>query len=322
MRNMDDAVSKRILLAKEFHLNAITLAKNNDPLSKMMAVHNFHIGIEIAIKSILLKYDIRSEKTLNIDFESMLNEVDRHKSFQDSGLRLPYRQEIRNLNLLRNLVQHQAMEPDQSSMDDWRLISSRFLSRVFKEYFEVDFEKVNRIFFVSDNVLKKYLNTASAYISEENYDSASCLAAAAFEYAALSISDFIPDSSVSFFVSNSLRRSGFDYEGIQKAFKETHARIDQSEHFAALLATGLRLSDYRKYKDSSPIVTIFYGGKPHFEVIENKTFTAESSIWLAEFVISSLMKWQQLSLEPRVAEYVFEGANAFIDEEIASRKTK
>src|SRR6266540_308979 len=192
---MDEVVKKRILLAKAFYLNGIELARKTDPLSKMTAVHNFHISIEIAVKSILLKYEIRNDKTLNIDFETMLSEIDKHNVFQAKGLRLPYRQEIRNLNQMRNLVQHHAVEPDQSSMDDWRLFSGKFLISIFQDYFNTDFDKVSQISFVADLTLKTYLNTASECLSDGVYEDTSCLAAAAFEYSSLSISSFIPSSS-------------------------------------------------------------------------------------------------------------------------------
>lgn len=314
---MDDVVNKRILLAKEFYLNGIELARKNDPLSKMMAIHNFHIAIEIAVKSILLKYEIRNDKKLNIDFETMLNEVDKHQAFQDKGLRLPYRQEIRNLNQMRNLIQHHTVEPDQSSMDDWRLFSGRFLNQVFQEYFDTDFDKINRISFVADPTLRKFLNTALDYRSGQKFDSASCLAAAAFEYSALSISRFVPGSSAAHSVSFSLWRAGFDSSGIESAFKATHERIDQIEHFSALLATGLKLSDYNKYNEFAPFVYIMYGGNPSFQIKHENNFTAESSSWLIHFVTSSLIKWQQLSLDPRILDHLSSGANAFIQEEIA-----
>ncbi|HAW52409.1 MAG TPA: hypothetical protein DCX54_08810 [Flavobacteriales bacterium] len=317
---MEDVVKKRVLLAKEFHLNGIELARKCDPLSKMMAVHNFHIGIEIIVKSILLKFEIRNEKTLNIDFESMLNAVDSHQEFKDKKLRLPYRQEIRNLNQVRNLVQHHVMEPDQSSMDDWRLFSSRFITQTLKEYFDIDFEKINRISFVSDSCLRKYLNTAIEYINKNKYDSASCLAAAAFEYASISISSFIPDSSASFFVSSALWRSELDFDVLKKAFNDTFKRIDESEHFAALLASGINLSDYKRYKDATPFVTIMLGGNPHFESNGQKEFTKESSTWLVEFVTASLVKWQQYALDPKVPEYLFSAADSFIESEISNQK--
>jgi len=311
---MESVVNKRILLSKEFYLNGVELARKSDPLSKMMSVHNFHIGIEIAIKSILLKYEIRNEKTLNIDFESMLNEIDKHKDFQDKGLRLPYRQEIRNLNQMRNLVQHHAMEPDQSSMDDWRLFSSRFLRRVFNDYFDVDFDKVNRITFISDKCLAKYLSKALEYISANDYSSASCFAAAAFEYATMSISSFIPNSSGSFFAEASLRQSGFDSGGLQRAFKITHERINQSEHFAGLLSSGLSLSDYRKYKDNSPIVHILFGGKPVFEFMGGEASSIDSSTWLIQFVIATVVKWQQVGLEPKVPVQMLAEATRFVED--------
>jgi len=311
---MDDIVGKRLLLSKEFHLNGVELVKRTtDPLSKMMAVHNFHIAVEIAIKCILLKYEIRNEKTLNIDFESMLNDIDRHKEFQEKGLRLSHRQEIRNLNQMRNLVQHHAMEPDQSSMDDWRLYSSKFLTRLFKDYFDVDFEKVNRLSFVRDSCLTKFLAKALDLALSSDFTSASCLAAAAFKYASSSLSTLIPSSSASFFVGSSLRASGFDSSGIQRAFEQTHERINQSEHFAALLASGLNLSDYKKYLDNSPIVIILCGGKPVFQDFGNKTYDSDSTTWLINFVITTIIKWQQLGLDPRVTDYCLPGATEFID---------
>jgi hypothetical protein len=318
---MDDVVSKRILLAKEFYLHGVELAKNNDPLSKMLAIHNFHIAIEITVKSILLKYDIRNDRTLNIDFESMLSEVDRHQDFKERGLKLPYRQEIRNLNQMRNLVQHHAIEPDQSSMDDWRLFSKQFLEKTFMSYFDIDFDNVNRMDFVADDGLKKYMNLALLHISNRDFASASCCAAAAFEYASLSISSFIPESSASFFVRSSLYRSGIDFEGLENAFRKTHKRIDESEHFAALLASGLNLADYNKFKEATPFVTIMFGGNPHFETVENKEFGEETTKWLAEFVISTLIKWQQLGLSPKIPDHLASGAHGFIDEETARIKT-
>jgi hypothetical protein len=287
---MDDVVSKRILLAKEFYLHGVELARKSDPLSKMLAIHNFHIAIEITVKSILLKYEIRNDRTLNIDFEALLNEVDKHQDFKKKGLKLPYRQEIRNLNQMRNLVQHHAIEPDQSSMDDWRLFSKQFLEKTFKSYFDIDFDEVNRIYFVADDGLKKYLNLALLHITNRDFSSASCCAAAAFEYASLSISNFIPDSSASFLVSSSLFHSGMDFKGLQDAFRQTHKRIDESVHFAALLASGLSLADYKKFKEATPFVTIMLAGNPHYETVGNKEFGEETTKWLVQFVISTLIK--------------------------------
>lgn len=311
---MEDVIQKRVLLAKEFHLNGIESSRKNDPLNKMMAVHNFHISIEIAAKSILLKYEIRNEKTLNIDFESMLNEIDQFQEFKDRGLKLPYRQEIRNLNLMRNMVQHHVIEPDESSMDDWRLFSYRFLKRVFDSYFEIDFDKVSRISFINDEGLRKYLEKSQKLLKEGSYDSASCFAAGAFEYASLSFSNFIPNSSSEFFITSSLGHSGVSRD-LQDAFKKTLKRVDESEHFSALLASGVNLSDYKKYKDSSPFVQIMVGGNQHYSTYAGKVFDLESTVWLQNFVITTFIKWQQLGLDPKIPDHLLESAIQSLEKE-------
>lgn len=304
---MDDVIQKRILLAKEFHLNGVEVSQKNDPLSKMMAVHNFHISIEIAVKSIILKYEIRNEKTLNIDFESMLNEVDQFHEFKSKSLKLPYRQEIRNLNLMRNMVQHHVIEPDESSMADWRLFSYRFLKRVFDSYFEIDFDKVSRISFVNDEGLRKYLERAQQELDAGDHDSASCYAAGAFEYASLSISSFIPNSSSEFFITSRLGHSGVSRD-LQDAFRKTLKRVDESEHFSVLLASGVNLSDYKKYKDSAPFVHIMSGGNQRYETYAGKLFDPDSTMWLQNFVITTLIKWQQLGLNPKIPDHLLEPA--------------
>lgn len=311
---MEDVIQKRVLLAKEFHLNGIESSRKNDPLNKMMAVHNFHISIEIAVKSILLKYEIRNEKTLNIDFESMLNEVDQFQEFKERGLKLPYRQEMRNLNLMRNMVQHHVIEPDESSMDDWRLFSYRFLKRVFDSYFEIDFDKVSRISFINDEGLRKYLEKAQQELDGGDYDTASCLAAGSFEYASLSVSDFIPNSSSEFFITSSLGHSGVSRD-LQDAFRKTLKRVDESEHFSALLASGVNLSDYKKYKDSSPFVYIMDGGNQHYDTYAGKIFDQESTAWLQNFVIATFIKWQQLGLNPKIPDHFLESAIQSLEKE-------
>lgn len=49
-------------------------------LNKMVAVHNLHNALEIALKAIRLHYDIRREKEFNISFDAMLNEIDKFLS--------------------------------------------------------------------------------------------------------------------------------------------------------------------------------------------------------------------------------------------------
>ncbi len=98
---MEQAVVRRLMLSKEFFRHALGRSEMSGALNKMIAVHNFHISIEITLRAIMLHHQIRTEKTLNIDFETMLSEIDNHPPFKQSGQKLPYRQELRNLTPIR-----------------------------------------------------------------------------------------------------------------------------------------------------------------------------------------------------------------------------
>ena len=137
MEKLPQIVLRRLLLSKEFYFNAVCESELASELERMIAVHNFHIAIEILTKAVLLHHEIRGEKTLNIDFESMLAEIDKQPPFKARNIKIPYRQELRNLNQYRNLVQHHAMVPEQSVMDDFRVFTRRFLEKSIPLYFDI-----------------------------------------------------------------------------------------------------------------------------------------------------------------------------------------
>jgi len=138
-------IYRRLILSKQLYLHGLEHSNTSGDLNKMIAIHNFHNAIEISLRSIILAYEIRAEKQLNIDFETMLNEIDNYNKFKEKEMKLPYRQELRNLNQLRNMVQHHAVIPESSTMDDWRVFTKRFLSKAFEQYFNNEFDKISYI---------------------------------------------------------------------------------------------------------------------------------------------------------------------------------
>ncbi|NMV40656.1 hypothetical protein [Ralstonia insidiosa] len=309
---MDDIVLRRLVLAKEFYENAEKLCTHSDPLSKMMAVHNFHIALEITIKSIILKYEIRSEKTLNIDFESMLNEVDKHKPFSDKGIRIPYRQDIRMLNQKRNLVQHHVAEPEKSSMDDWKSISRRFLENTFRDYFELSFHEINRFSFIKDSRLRKLLEEATRQAAVDELDYASTLLATTYTASVSSLQEKIPNSSSAlFFTSGDIRRSGLD--GLERAFEKVFKRIDELSLFSAILASGVTIEEYRRLQETMPFVHKFIGGRLSFDKTQRKLFSRSEISWAIEFICGKIIQWQSSGLNPAVPNWLEIGVDEVLN---------
>ncbi|MFZ2398139.1 MAG: hypothetical protein WAW31_05655 [Smithella sp.] len=316
---MEDLISRRLLLAKEFYSNAVDLCSHSDSLSKMIAVHNLHIAIEITLKAILLKYKIRSEKTLNIDFGTMLLEIDR--KFKDTDKKLTYRQQIGNINQMRNMVQHSAVEPDQNAVQDWKVITRLFLEETFLMYFNADFQHISRISFIKDKLLQAYLRKAESLVDDDKCQPAACFLVAALEYAEISICKFIPRSNSSHFGFSRSRRSSKDVQEIENtikkiegALKNIDKRIDKSFFYSMIWATGIMLSDYGRLRSILPTIQLSINGNPNFFNWSDRQYLQDDVSWACSFVINCIIKWQSQGLTPTVQENLVPGAVKFLDE--------
>tara|TARA_B100000929_G_scaffold232170_1_gene188648 strand:- start:795 stop:1649 length:855 start_codon:yes stop_codon:yes gene_type:complete len=278
----------------------------------MIAVHNFHIAIEILTKAVLLHHEIRGEKTLNIDFESMLAEIDKHPPFKARNIKIPYRQELRNLNQYRNLVQHHAMVPEQSVMDDFRVFTRRFLEKSIPLYFDIEFSEVSRFEFIEDSLLKKLASNAYEKLQSDEYEQSVCLSAALFVYGSSSITDFLPHEGLNsaFFATSGLR----DFRDLTSAIEKTHDRIRDSERFTALVASGLKLADIKRFESRTPHVTLAIYGHPWFQSRQDVSYGQSDAEWAIDYAVSSVLLWQRQELNPSIRDH-WSGAVEFINGE-------
>lgn len=312
MNNLSQIVLRRLLLSKEFYFNAVCESELASELERMMAVHNFHIAIEIFVKAVLLHHEIRGEKTLNIDFESMLTEIDKHPEFVDKGIKVPYRQEIRNLNQYRNLVQHHAMVPERSVMDDFRVFTRRFIEKAMPLYFGVSFAEVSRFEFIHNPFLRKLASNAYAKMQAGEFKNSIYLSAALFTYGSSSITDFLPDEGFNsaFFATSGLH----DFRDLTRAIEKTHDRIRDSEKFTALVASGLKLADIKRFKSKTPHVSLAIYGHPWFHARQDATYEQYDAEWVLEYSVACILLWQREELNPEIQEH-WSGAIEFINGE-------
>lgn len=242
----------------------------------------------------------------------MLNDIDKHQEFMARGLKIPYRQDLRMLNQKRNMVQHHVVEPERSAMDDWKSISRRFLERSYKDYFEVDFNDVDRLWFINDTRLKLILEKAEQDIKDELIESASCNLAAVFKYIQKSIAVFVPRSSASFFATSSINQIG--YGDLKQSFNKIFNRIDETELFAVILALGISIADYSRLIKTLPTVIILVDGIINFQGWSSNDFEKEEINWAFNFLCGFIIRLQSDGLNPSVPEYLCYGADILLKE--------
>ncbi|MDS4025499.1 MAG: hypothetical protein RKO25_00685 [Candidatus Contendobacter sp.] len=298
-------INRRLLLAKEFYIHARKLSKSIDSVSKMMAIHNFHIAVEITLKAIILNYEIRTEKQLNIDFESMMSEINNKLEFK-----IPYRQELRSLNSLRGLIQHQGIEPDPSSLEDFRVLTKKFLEESYLKYFEKDFSSLTRQSLITDENIKKLLCKTERFLSAEKVFESAIVLEGLFQLVTFSIIKFLPDEGFNshFFVNSKFdhlsRETDFSFlfEPVIKGFETTFERIHDSEKLIAILSSGVSLSDLKKFRSFPFLLQFSIAGTPIVQTTKDNDIQVEDVEWALEFIISTILLWQQNGLLPHISD--------------------
>lgn len=345
------ATMSRLLLAKQLFLHGMDHSEKAGPLNKMIAIHNLHNAVEIVLRAVFLHFEIRAEKELNIGFEDMLKEIDQHSDFKTRKIKLPYRQEMRNLNQVRNLVQHHATEPPSSTVEESRVFVRRFLIQTYQTFFGCDFETVTLISMVDDEHLQKLLEASSLEIAAGNIKKSLTLASAAFNWANSTIGEVLPDVGWPFRfnelrdfkrnlenVLDGLLRSVNDRPfqlqmmgGRGGAFADLDRledRLDasfqhvqrRSAHYSALLASGIDLVDYRRFHNCVGILTFSSAsstGGPTTRTIHvswgGKSPTEQDALWVHNFVVNAIVQWQVLGLAPRVDDSMKGEAQRLLD---------
>jgi hypothetical protein len=293
---------RRLSLCKQLFQNGYDSSYNNDSLSKIIAVHNMHNSIELFLRSLFLHYGIRQEKTINIEFDVMLNEID-NWCRSNGRETLQYRQELRNLNQQRNHVQHHAIEPEYSTMDYWRVYTRLFFEKAFMQFYDINFETFSSIDLINDSIIAAILGKADSKRIEGKYDESAYYSKLGFQIASLSLSDNMPAEGFhsAFFLASNFH----EMREMASLIEKISERIKMSERFTLLLTSGINSSEYANFQKITPNIMFSINGHPHFNDRDTE-YTLEICNWVFEKVINWILMWQRNGIEIRVPDHMKE----------------
>ncbi len=286
------AAFQRLLLSKQLYMHGLEHSNNMGMLDKMIAVHNFHNAIEIALKAILLHYDVRAENQLDMRFSDMIKAINKHSLFKERNMALPYQQQILNLNQYRNLVQHHGFEPESSSMDHWRVYSRDFLVQVCQDYFAKSYDDLSSVELIDDSTLRELMKISLASLHEQKYGKSAIFSKMGFEWARTAILTFLPGEKVV---------SSFHRDPLSDVLKKLEEKADSHLYFSALLSSGIKLVDFKRFLSHTPIVNFADSGTP-WVGWHTTPPDYNDSLWVHDFVTNSIIHWQVLGLRPSVRE--------------------
>jgi len=298
----DQLAFRRLLLAKQLYQHGYDHSIKEGAINKMISIHNFHNSIELLLKAILLQYEIRQDSTLNIAFDQMLGEIDNHSLFRENNIQLPYRQQLPILNQQRNHVQHHGAEPERSVMEEWRVISRRFLQHAISIFFNLNFDELTPVDFVEDKAIKELLKTSLRMLEENDLENCVIYSKEAFEFSFVALLDLLPRF-------RRIMSYPGDYDrhsrgNLDRTLRHLEGMSKASLHFSVLLWAGIHPKDYQKYKEITNGVHVHYGDDGSHETnITGDNPIEESSRWLSQFVIDKIVHWQTLGINISTSEW-------------------
>ncbi len=313
----ENLVKKRLLLAKMMFEHGREHSEKPDPLGKMLAIHHLHIAVETTLKCIMLHFDIRAERELNIEFERLLNEINDLEQFKKDNRKLALRREMRVLNEQRNLVQHAAQEPAQSVLEESKVFSHRFLVRVLDEYFGLDYDKLDAGRLIQNKEISEALNIAAEYLKNGAWLESSAVSkmtywAASRELHAPALPEFLSDSSLKNLldrVKGSLAAArdeqqteqGSPLDGMFLSLSDTTSRIlmrqQATENWMNLLSIDTKRADLLEFFGLPPLVQMGPPAKIQLRREPEELEELERGArWLLKFVTESCLRWQSSGL--------------------------
>jgi hypothetical protein len=149
---------RKLMLAKSLYLHGCVHASAGDSISRMVAIHHFDNAVEIVLKSVATKRDLRSKKKY-VYFEGLL----------DNMPHLPLKDQMRGLHRLRNSTQHGADIPSMESVVKYKVYTEDFFRMVCDEIFEIAYEELFLSDLIENENLRNQVREAEEAFEREEF---------------------------------------------------------------------------------------------------------------------------------------------------------
>ena len=263
--SMNTAVPPKLVLAKNFYSRALQNIQGQGALGRMVAIHHFHIAIEITLRSIVSHYEIEgySSRSGFVDLIGLIKKDDRFKA--EVG-RIPHEDRIKTINNRRNDVQHNHIDPSKDQALTTGIDSALFLNSVFERVFGLDFDSVDELSLVKSDLLTRLLVAAKENCRNNDYEKSRRCSAVAFQ---LSL-DYLSrenDSQERYGFSRHLR--GFqaearDAHNFGRGIERMAEKVDENAGVISLLFAGVDMQSYSRYVAKAPTFSFASSGLVHF----------------------------------------------------------
>lgn len=286
-------IMELLIKAKHFLEHAVIHAQTGNSFDSMIAIHSLDNSIEYLLKIIIkhLEIEEKTGKTINTpELMGIFSEVDKFlkesAELNGKGIGLPFKNEISQLRILRNNVQHGLILPI-SELRTFIDYGERFFKKILDKIFGLTPQEIAYSTLIENEEIKAHLVLAESKIAEGQFLPAVVACRDAFE-----LGEFL------------LRQNSHHYNKmavlphLKKDSMELYWYIQSLEQEISILGTNISPSDYRlfrRYVDHIP--GEYRAIKTGYSVMQREWEKRDADFCYA-FVSQTILYWQLTQEKP------------------------
>ncbi len=317
----DEVIQKMLIFSKMLFNHGVNHSNKNTYLDRFLAIHHFDNAIELFLRTIVIKYDIRFKEEPS--FKKLWGEINKELEKKISNYNLPLVSQITNLHNARNLSQHEGDAISFENIIKYQGYAKDFLSKCSEDIFKINFNKVYVSSFIDDTKIKDALIESEKYIEENNFKQAIESSAKAFYYLKYNEHDdlfwdklrrfmFLGGGVIaekrwnsSIHSSDKLERQIDDKinkfaEQLNNRLNERARKINEfakvMEEEFAIIKLGVDYKEYKHFNKISPdVLSSALDGPIRFVGIDELNYNEENARFCLEFVLEAALKLQSIN---------------------------
>ena len=228
---------KRMVLAKFFYENGIIATANcNDSLRFAQGIIAFHDSVDLSLGAVA---DLLNIQPNNNNY--LMQYMDLIPKNSD-GRKVPYSQQLKTLNTLRNDIKHHGILPDPEANKHFPITITNYFIELCERFFDLDFKDINLIELINAQELKKTLNEAETAMKEHQFKQ----------------SLEILSSVLYILLEKDFLQSRYTFDDLKRERKIVYPEWNNIGLTVTLLEHGIDLKHYKRLHDLIPYTGFNY----------------------------------------------------------------
>ena len=283
-----------VILAKEFFRRGCKELVSWSAISRIQAVINFDDAVEMALLSAvnMLNCSITPDVKLNNLYKSV------NESLGVFENQLGCWTSIDIIHKTRNLAKHQGQFVDIDAARRCEALCESVLQEILHKCLKLDMHDISTALLINEQSVRKAYERADEYLVADEHDKA--IFSAMEAYILAKPPEFGIFGDFEYFDTAELDSIAIEHPRIARSLAQLAMDIGHIRRLQALSLIGVDVLNWRTFQALAPKVKYTEGG---FELYWRKDIRDHNrySAWILEFVLETLLKWQDIGVGPGTA---------------------